>query len=177
MPNICNVEGVVTGKRENVRKFLNLFLTPDSEENKKKERYFARTTLINYEKEELDNLILPYKDGLREAKEDDIITINIDFICAWSVSVCMFEDDNFFTFNSSKVVILGDILRELDIGIQWESEELGIGFREYIFGDSEGINYNCVPIKVYECHNCEHEEVVEDGDTEPSKCPQCQTKF
>lgn len=165
MANICVAEGVVTGTVENIEKFCDLFLSLNQEENEKKEKYFARSTLI-YGREEING------EEKRERK-----TVDFAFECAWSVSVCMFKGKGFYTEKNSKCVLLEDIVRDLDLSIELVSNEMGLMLREYVSGNSsKGLSYEAVPIaSIYECSDCAHEEVTEKGEAEEElkKCPHC----
>lgn len=138
MPNWCYGEIRVKGKEENKRKFLHFFLTENEEENKKKERYFARSWLIN-SLEEIEKWI-----------EEDVLIFGVEV--AWSINSCMV---NGYPNDNSCPTIM-DVSRELELDIQIASEEQGIGFTEF-YHIKNGV------VLIDECDDFSNEEIIEEN--------------
>lgn len=115
MPNWCYAEMRVKGTKENKEKLANLFLSQNEEENKNKERYFARTWL---------NFI--QHETLEEELEQEVSTFNLEV--AWSIYSCMIEE---YPQKSDKCPTIFEISKELKLEIQIASEECGCCFREF----------------------------------------------
>lgn len=164
MPNICTAQGNVTGSQKNIRKFLDLFLSGDLKDEVK-ERYFARSILV-YGYEELEE---------STEKENEIITIDIVFNCAWSVQSCMISG---YPSRFQQCPTLEEVLKELDLDIHLDSEELGLGFREVVDGDADGVDIICVEGFVSECPNCQEAHLVDnDASDDLLSCPECSKQY
>ena len=114
MPNWCYGQMRVKGDKQNKEELLKLFLVEDSNVNKQKKEYIARTWI---------NCI----DGETIANElNNEVTI-IDFYCAWSVYSCMINGYP----NDKECLTLSKITEKLNLDIQIVSEEQGMCFREF----------------------------------------------
>lgn len=113
MPNWCFGEVRVKGSEENKRKFLKLFLTENEEENRAKERYFARSWLtVNLEE-------------LEEQLKNEVLVFGVEV--AWSIYSCMIKGYP----NGETCPTIMEISKELELNIQIASDEQGMCFTEF----------------------------------------------
>ena len=117
MPNWCNARMAVVLPTRNVERFKDLFLGHSEEENKNKDRYFARTFLNDSDEV--------------ERNDKGMSCVTVDFDCAWSVWSCMFDRTGYV--DEKKCPSLQTIVKELEIQrIIGKSNEPGMGFEESI---------------------------------------------
>ena len=98
MPNWADCEMSVVLPSKNADKFENLFLERDSENNKEKERYFARC-------------FKHYSE--RENNKHGLTRLFIHFDAAWSLNSCMV--DGYPQESEGKCPTLEDVCKEMNV--------------------------------------------------------------
>ena len=161
MPNYCDYEMIVKGKKENVEEFVRVIKTDyeyDDVGNCKCEagRHLWRVFEANSD-------ILDIEDGMSVA--------NIWGYCAWSVYSCMFDGDG--TYQHDRPNRCGTTLQiestNLGLEIEVYSKEPGICFMEHYYIDNGEVTINeCVDYK---------EWYTDDYDTVEEMNEACDTHF
>lgn len=114
MPNWADCEMSVVLPSKNADKFENLFLERDSENNKEKERYFARC-------------FKHYSE--RENNKHGLTRLFIHFDAAWSLNSCMV--DGYPQESEGKCPTLEDVCKEMNVvRLSAYSREPGLEFEE-----------------------------------------------
>lgn len=128
MPNWAESEMSVVLPSKNADKFENLFLEENNEQNKKKERYFARC-------------FKHYSE--RESNNRGLTRLFIHFDAAWSLNSCMI--DGYPQESEGRCPTLEEVCKELNVQrLAAYSREPGIGFEEEVRFDREsGFGYDC----------------------------------
>lgn len=159
MPNYCNYTMKVYGKKENVQSFINImeaeyyYNENDIYVSCEEQRHFFRIFDTYYDEEEL-----------KQAKDNENISIMIDGTCAWSVEVCMndggyYKDIRTRYKEKAKGTTLQDESKTLDLIIEVYSEEIGVGFQEhYLYDRGVKIYDECVDYE--ELYDEETEEII-----------------
>ena len=113
MPNWCFVQMRVKGSEESKRKLVDLFLSSNSVENEKKNRYFARTWTLNY------------PDVIEEQIKEEVSIFDLEV--AWSIYSCMISGYP----NGKGCPTIFEVSKELNLDIQIAGYEQGMCFREF----------------------------------------------
>ena len=126
MPNYCNYEMKVVGKKENIEEFIKIMNS----------NYNYRTMEFDYERHMGGGVFEAEDDGIR--KQGDLYETIIMGDCAWSVHSCMFDD--VFSYYHHFKKDYGDECRSttipiesqrLSLDIEIYSEEPGCCFQEH----------------------------------------------
>lgn len=185
MPNYCNYEMKIKGKKENIEKMYSFLKAdycyhrrkPESEKTPTEctaDKHFFRV----FECELLDNDAIKPPETFEEAVKlvsDDIYSIVVEGYCAWSVFSCMFEGPH--TYYSDFVADMGKdnpnfkgitipiASKELDLEIEIFSKEPGMGFMEhYVVDKGLTIIEDCIDYS--EEYDEETDEYTESGGIE-----------
>lgn len=133
MPNYCDYEMKINGKKENVEKLISYLQaeysykgdgTVECSADKHFFRVFGADVLEEYE--------------IDPGKEDTLYTAIVGGCCAWSVYSCMMQGEHTYynrVKESNKKEFYGthmiEATRELDLEVEIFSEEPGCGFMEH----------------------------------------------
>lgn len=152
MPNYCDYDMRVVGKKENVDEFINV-IKADYDYGKE----IPATSKHLFRVFGVDVL-----DDYCYTKEDGRYSCDINGYCAWSVYVCMLEGIQTY-YNDLKErypdkfmgTSLLKLSKELNLDIEVFSDEPGVGFREhYLIKNGEFLIDDCIDL--------EYEETEED---------------
>lgn len=149
MPNWADCEMSVVLPSKNADKFENLFLERDSENNKEKERYFARC-------------FKHYSE--RETNKHGLTRLFIHFDAAWSLNSCMV--DGYPQESEGKCPTLEDVCKEMNvIRLSAYSREPGLEFEEQMLYSSEnGFFYDSRDMYCEPCYDfLDEDESLEEG--------------
>ena len=118
MPNWASGECSAVLPSRKADRFRSFFLEGRGEDNKAKDRYFARTFLDNYES---------------EANEKGMALVRISFSSAWSAYSCLMQKKD-----DPKCISLKEALDECEVKrFTLHCSEEGIGFEESMVFDRE----------------------------------------
>lgn len=112
MPNLCDYDMRVEGKKENIEKLQRI---------------------MKYEEEVHMYRIFSADIYDLEKKNEDTCVASICGDCAWSVYVCMMEGDVCYFQGEKDGTSLIKLSKELDLKIEIYSSESGIGFQEHYY--------------------------------------------
>lgn len=127
MPNYCNYQMKVVGKKENVEELIKIM----------KANYDYGTMKFDYERH-MGGRVFEAEDNGIEEIENGLHETYISGYCAWSVYSCMFDGDHTYYHNLKKNY--GDQCRsttvpieskKLNLDIEIYSEECGCCFQEH----------------------------------------------
>ena len=114
MPNLCDYDMRVEGKKDNVEKLLRI---------------------MKYEEPIHMYRIFSAEIYDSKRKSEDVYVVSICGDCAWSVYVCMLEGNSCYYQGEPDGTSLLQLTKELNLKIEIFSSEPGIGFQEHYFID------------------------------------------
>lgn len=166
MPNFCDYEMRVRGKKENVEKFIDI-IKCNYDYSKKEftsDRHLSRVFEANSCWKDEEYELHEYEDGT--------VADVIYGYCAWSVYSCMMEGERTYYRDlkerykdESRVTSLIECSKDLDLDIEAFSEELGFEFMEHFLIRKGVVEIDdCVEYK--ETYNKETDEYETEGGLE-----------
>ena len=140
MPNYCNYEMKIKGRKENVDKFASYVKADYSydeiiNENNDKEAVYKELTADKHFYRILEACIID--EEIFENGDSEVI---ISGYCAWSILSCMTDDFGSYYKKNEELVNhkgthLVEATKELDVVVEIFSEEPGMGFMEHYLVD------------------------------------------
>lgn len=109
----------------------------------------------------------------KDFKENELgggeVEFAVDF--AWSCWSCMFEG---YPDDYEECVTLEWACKEYNIEIEIETEELGMGFEEKVFGSKNGVTYDSKDIPTYKCKCGSEQFILSNRDLKNEECYECE---
>lgn len=136
MPNICNFDMKVSGKKKDIERLYKMLNYDESEKYR-----FYRVFECFY----------TYEEDLEDVSDDECVSTFISGECAWSVKNCMLAESS---DEYEHLTSIDKVSKELDLLIEIVSEERGFNFTEHYVIDNGEILIN-------ECNELITEEELE----------------
>lgn len=148
MPNYCNYEMKIVGKKENVGKIVS-YLQAEYNYNYDWEKEIYKFSKCTADK----HFFRVFEADLLDTEDDydvknKLIAVTVNGSCAWSVYCCMFKGEyTYYSNPKSKYDIfkgtnMEDVTKELDLKVEIFSEEFGNNFMEHYLIDKGNILIN-----------------------------------
>ncbi len=152
MPNWAETDMAVVLPTRNVPNFKSLFLSEKSEENEKKNKYFARTFL---------------NDIQEENNKNGMTCLRVSCNCAWSIYSCLFEGYPGVKEDGHVCPTIKESIKECEVKrMVIHSVEPGMGFEESsVFDKDEGDDVSYESRDLYKDPWCEYLDDDEKDET------------
>ena len=124
MPNICNFDMKISGKKKDIERLYKMLNYDESEKYR-----FYRVIECFY----------TYEEDLEGVDDNKYISTFISGECAWSVETCMLIED---ADKYEDLTSIDKVSKELDLLIEIVSEERGFNFTEHYVIDNGEILVN-----------------------------------
>lgn len=124
MPNICNFDMKISGKKKDIERLYKMLNYDEFEKYR-----FYRVIECFY----------TYEEDLEGVDDNEYISTFISGECAWSVGTCMLIED---AYKYEYLTSIDKVSKELDLLIEIVSEERGFNFTEHYVIDNGEILVN-----------------------------------